>query len=235
MQIWSTPGTYLMPVAGCTHYREAISAIARNGTDRALVACQAELIPEPNNEHDQRAVRVDIMGQKVGYLPSDRLDEYLALFASVNTSICPMACKAVIVNGGTVVDGGQSRLYEYTIELDVPKPGEGYQCRRFTKDIVVTPLDQMPKLFWANDDHCLLIARLNLTTRLDHGYKGKLCSQAQWEHINLYLENGVGIGAGNFVASIPKATIARKFGGALPEVELTLLDKTTACFELKKT
>ena len=56
-------------VAGESHYQEALRAIAGPGDVRHDT--EAHLIPEPENEYDPNAVRVEIDGHKVGYLPRD--------------------------------------------------------------------------------------------------------------------------------------------------------------------
>ena len=56
-------------VAGESHYQEALRSIA--GTGDVRHEAEAHLIPEPENEYDPNAVRVEIDGHKVGYLPRD--------------------------------------------------------------------------------------------------------------------------------------------------------------------
>ena len=59
-------GRALVNVAGESHYQEALHEIAK-GEQRLEVT--AALIPEPSNPHDPNAVRVEIDGKLVGYLP----------------------------------------------------------------------------------------------------------------------------------------------------------------------
>jgi len=56
-------------VAGESHYQDALRAISGQGEIRHDT--EARLIPEPDNPHDANAVRVEIDGAKVGYLPRD--------------------------------------------------------------------------------------------------------------------------------------------------------------------
>jgi hypothetical protein len=63
-------GSRLVNVAGESHYQDALRAIA-GASDEPQVrhATEAALVPEPDNPHDPNAVRVEIDGRYVGYLP----------------------------------------------------------------------------------------------------------------------------------------------------------------------
>ena len=95
-------------VAGESHYQDALRAIAGAGEVRHET--EARLIREPENEYDPNAIRVEIDGRKVGYLPRDlapawgpRLDE-LASRRRVG------GCEATIVGGADTALGVFLRL-----------------------------------------------------------------------------------------------------------------------------
>jgi len=56
-------------VAGESHYQDALHAIAGDGDGEVRFEATAALVPEPSNPHDPNAVRVEIDGRLVGYLP----------------------------------------------------------------------------------------------------------------------------------------------------------------------
>jgi HIRAN domain len=57
-------------VAGESHYQEALIAVSECPEEGEHgYECSAELVLEPDNPHDKYAVRVEIKGQHVGYLP----------------------------------------------------------------------------------------------------------------------------------------------------------------------
>jgi len=62
-------GRELVNVAGESHYQDALHAIAGSGDGEVRFETTAALVPEPSNPHDPNAVRVEIDGRLVGYLP----------------------------------------------------------------------------------------------------------------------------------------------------------------------
>jgi hypothetical protein len=59
-------------VVGESHYRKNLLQVAGPGGQYGVrVNTEAALVPEPKNRHDRNAVRVDIDGRTVGYLPRD--------------------------------------------------------------------------------------------------------------------------------------------------------------------
>ena len=58
-------------VVGESHYKKALKKAlgpSKNGHSRRKAAI-AHIVPEPDNKHDKHAVRVDIDGKTVGYMP----------------------------------------------------------------------------------------------------------------------------------------------------------------------
>ena len=61
-----------VPVYGTRHYQSALKELAgEHGNKRADVQVTAHLIPDPKNEHDDKAIRVDVNGKTVGHLSRD--------------------------------------------------------------------------------------------------------------------------------------------------------------------
>jgi hypothetical protein len=59
----SAPNARLIAVAGTTFRVESLErAMGKN-------ASTATLVPEPHNPHDSNAVRVDVAGEHIGYVP----------------------------------------------------------------------------------------------------------------------------------------------------------------------
>jgi len=71
------PGNYSLGLAGESHYFDAISKAVqhRAGEHTAL----AEIIREPDNKFDANAVRVEIKGRTVGYIPRELAPSFHSL------------------------------------------------------------------------------------------------------------------------------------------------------------
>ena len=82
-------------VAGESHYQDALRAITGPGDVRRET--EAHLIPEPENEYDPNAVRVEIGGDKVGYLPRELAPAWGPRLAELATRKRVGACEATIV------------------------------------------------------------------------------------------------------------------------------------------
>ena len=70
-------------VSGESFYQENIRRVAAVGKD-------VDLVPEPENPHDKNAVRVDVDGLQIGYIPRDKAEQawaedWKAIIAAVNS------------------------------------------------------------------------------------------------------------------------------------------------------
>jgi len=66
-------------IYGESNYQPALSkAYRRHGGTGSDLKVSATLVPEQNNKHDSNAVRVEIDGSTVGYLPREKAAEYRA-------------------------------------------------------------------------------------------------------------------------------------------------------------
>ena len=95
-------------VAGESHYQEALRSIA--GTGDVRHEAEAHLIPEPENEYDPNAVRVEIDGLKVGYLPRDLAPAWGPRLAELASRRRVGGCDATIVGGADTALGVFLRL-----------------------------------------------------------------------------------------------------------------------------
>lgn len=95
MQRVSITGTreFDVEVVGESHYQRALRQIAGAGEVRRY--CAAELVPEDENPHDDKAVAVFIGGEQVGYLSRSDARAFRRRYRGVVGY-----CEAVIVGGG---------------------------------------------------------------------------------------------------------------------------------------
>jgi HIRAN domain len=89
-------GSELVNVAGESHYQEALRAIAGTAPGPVRHEATAHLVPEPENAYDPNAVRVEIGGEKVGYVPRDLAAAYAPLLAPIVARGRVAACEALV-------------------------------------------------------------------------------------------------------------------------------------------
>jgi len=89
---------YNQPVVGESQYQEALFSIAGGySRDSQRIPCSAALVREPSNPHDTNAIRVEIDGKLVGYLPA-RLASRFSVSAKAPLDL-PKTAPAVITGG----------------------------------------------------------------------------------------------------------------------------------------
>jgi len=89
-------GHELVNVAGESHYQEALREIAGTGPGPIRLEATAHLIPEPDNAYDPSAIRVEIDGHKVGYVPRDLAAAYAPVLAPIMVRGRVPACEALV-------------------------------------------------------------------------------------------------------------------------------------------
>jgi HIRAN domain-containing protein len=87
-------------VAGETHYQDALHAIAGDGDGEVRLETTAALLPEPANPHDPNAVRVEIGGALVGYLPRAAAVAYGAMVREPAGRGRTAVCDAMVAGRG---------------------------------------------------------------------------------------------------------------------------------------
>ncbi len=90
---------FAQEVAGESHYQSHLeSVVGGRGRSGAEHTVQAVLVYENSNRHDRNAVRVDVQGGTVGYLPRQDAKPFRKWLASMNVE-APVTCLALIVGG----------------------------------------------------------------------------------------------------------------------------------------
>jgi hypothetical protein len=93
-------GTMQLKVVGESHYQDALMRVsgAPPSGDHGF-ECFAELIPEPENAHDKFAVRVEVQGEPVGYLPRGSAKRFHKRVVACRKRGEPTTCMAYIGRG----------------------------------------------------------------------------------------------------------------------------------------
>lgn len=110
-----------LPVVGESYRQAALVAVSDcppNGEHG--YECSAELVPEPDNEHDKFAVKVIVKGQHVGYLSKGNARRYSKRIQELNAAGSLAICMAYIGRQ----DGGP-----LGVSLRLPYDGEILQNR----------------------------------------------------------------------------------------------------------
>jgi hypothetical protein len=95
---WQWPAlaqTGVLHVVGESNYQDALAASV-DDHGRAVIA---QLVAEPSNKYDRRAIRVDVGGRTVGYVPKDTTDVWHPVLASMKGQ--PVTARAIINGGGS--------------------------------------------------------------------------------------------------------------------------------------
>jgi hypothetical protein len=114
---WPALNEYDFEVVGESFYQEQLERMAGgHGLDSANVHKIAYLVPESNNPHDDKAVRVDIDGYTVGHLSRDDARSFRRRLSSKKMSSETTSCHALIMGGHT---NPQGEKMHYGVRLDL--------------------------------------------------------------------------------------------------------------------
>lgn len=111
-------GGYLFDVVGESHYQPALEA-ASGGRTTEGAACPlvtALLVREPRNPYDARAIRVDVGGAPVGYIPRDWTEAFHPVLNELDGVRALATCRAWLTGGWD--RGGLDRGH-FGIRLDL--------------------------------------------------------------------------------------------------------------------
>jgi hypothetical protein len=110
-------------VVGESHYQAALwkATGLENTGARVDCECIAELIPEPENPHDPRAVMVCVGGECVGYLTRGLARRYGKRIREMRAASQPTICDAFI--GGLLEDSDNPNL-GITLKFPVTEDGD---------------------------------------------------------------------------------------------------------------
>lgn len=89
-------GRTLINVAGESHYQDALHSLVGNSEGETRLETTAALIPEPTNTHDPNAVKVEIDGKLVGYLPRQAAIDYGPMVKELAERGRTAVCEAMI-------------------------------------------------------------------------------------------------------------------------------------------
>jgi hypothetical protein len=104
----------LVKVVGESHYQPALKRGAGGRVEWASpIRVVAELVPEPSNPYDRNAVRVDVDGQRVGYLQAAVAGEYQPALLGLAEEGRRGWCEGRILGGG-------KHYYGIHLALDQP-------------------------------------------------------------------------------------------------------------------
>ncbi len=87
-------------VVGESYYQPALRAAARGRSGWEAPPVAAVLVPEPRNPHDEHAVRVDVNGRTVGYLPRGIAPPYQRELLKLDGRGVAGSCPARVTGGG---------------------------------------------------------------------------------------------------------------------------------------
>ena len=112
------PDLFETEVVGESNYQPALEVICGGRKARsAEFYCEAALVLENSNPHDNKAVRIDINGKTVGYLSRRLAREYRQRLVEAGHPNLSGICKAVIRGGR---DKGNGELTYFGVWLDLP-------------------------------------------------------------------------------------------------------------------
>lgn len=124
---WWTPSKgFNFNIVGEGSYQDALSSIVGGhclaGWD---YRCEALIVPDPQNKHDENAVRVTINLATVGFLSRDDNRKYLDALRSAGLDGRPVACWATIIGGFIEFDeDDEEELGHFGVRLSLKRPFE---------------------------------------------------------------------------------------------------------------
>lgn len=114
---WPKLDEYEFDVVGESFSQAELQALAgEHGADAANLYTTAYLVPENDNPHDAKAVRVDIGGYRVGHLSSDDAQSFRRRLKAKGLGISTTSCGALIM-GGYINQQGEKM--HYGVRLDI--------------------------------------------------------------------------------------------------------------------
>lgn len=107
---WASDGTAI-GVAGTSYRQVQIKKILKEKNINATgIDVTATLVPETSNKHDKYAVRIEIHGVHIGYIPADLTQNFRGMLARRGLAGNTTSCDARLY-GGYIKDNGESMPY----------------------------------------------------------------------------------------------------------------------------
>lgn len=114
---WPRCDAFEMEVTGESHHQRALKALAGDhGDEAARQEVVATLVPDDANPYDINAVRVEIGGQLVGYVPREDAPVYRERLKECAGAVVAATCGAIVMGGFIGRDGDRA---SYGVRLDI--------------------------------------------------------------------------------------------------------------------
>jgi hypothetical protein len=114
---WPATGGCYFDIVGESHYQPALEEIAGDHGDKGVhKSCKAFLIQEDDNQHDNKAVRVEINGYTIGYLDRESARSFRRRLGAKHLSGQITSCGAEI-KGGWIMENGQRASYGVALDI----------------------------------------------------------------------------------------------------------------------
>lgn len=107
-------GGFDFDIVGEASYQQALESIAGRSDESAEHYCTATLSPEPSNQYDSNAIRVDINGKTVGYIARGVTAEFHRVLRGRSAQ-----ANAIIVGGWSRGSRGSGH---FGVKLDIDEP-----------------------------------------------------------------------------------------------------------------
>ena len=115
--LWPKLNEYDFVVVGESHFQSSLAQIAsKYGSSTAQQECFAHLIPEDDNEFDNKAIKVAVDGLTVGYMDRENARSFRQRLGKKGWAGQTTYCQALVVGGGNLPNG-ETRLYGIQLDL----------------------------------------------------------------------------------------------------------------------
>ena len=116
MKLRGNGSAFMQSVVGEQYYQDALIKIAGPySKERKRIRCEATLFLEPDNPHDPYAVRVEIEGSKVGYIPRDEAPVLRRQLQQLGVTNGQRVTVDAVIGGGLI-----GERYGVYLDFDLP-------------------------------------------------------------------------------------------------------------------
>lgn len=141
-----------LDVVGESHYQDSLEYAARHRSEGAqYIACVAELVPDPNNEFDRNAVRIEIAGRPVGHLSRDQAQVWQPFLLPIASAGRRIFTRATIAGGW---DRGPADSGSWGVRLDMAKTPDDATPKRRVK-LQGWAKDELGRMRFGTTEWCL--------------------------------------------------------------------------------
>ena len=116
--VWDSKGDFEFDVVGESFYQDNLRKFAGvHGDEPANEEVDAYIVPDNDNEYDDKAVAIYVNGHKVAHMSRTDARKFRRRLSSKKLGGATTQCKAIITGGGLQKRSGQR--YDYGISLDI--------------------------------------------------------------------------------------------------------------------